>query len=240
MKQLKIAALVTAKGRNTLDHKHLLNVLGKPLVWYPINAVVKCKIIDRLYISSDDEEILKIGKSEGLRVIKQPDEISKPNSLHIDAIKYALKWMEEKDDFSPDILIVVLGNNVCFKTIWIEESIHILEREKQTSSVVPVYKQNDHHPYRAKRIDENGLLQTYFDWDDKKISTNRQDLPDNYFLCHNFWTMRVKKSLLKNDGQPPWSFMGRNIRPIVVDAGQDVHSVEDIPLCETWLENNGF
>ena len=77
-KKLKVAALVTARGNNTLEHKHLLLVKGKPLVWYPIEAVKNSPSIGKIYISSDDEEILRIGKEEGCGVIKRPEELSRP------------------------------------------------------------------------------------------------------------------------------------------------------------------
>lgn len=234
----KIGALITARGNNALKHKHLLLVLGKPLVEYPINAVKNCPMIDHIYISSDDKNILQLGSRKGCRAIERPSELSLPTSLHADAIFHALKVMKDEDSYRPDFLVVVLGNTVYFKSEWIKDSIKMLLKNNKISAVVPVYMQNDHHPYRAKYIDKNGFLQPYFDFSKKKISTNRQDLSKNYFLCHNFWTLRVSELLLCRDGQPPWTFMGKNIRPLIVKGGPDVHSKSDIKLSEICLKNN--
>lgn len=238
MNSQKIAALVTARGNNTFKQKHLAEVLDHPLVWYPISAAKKCSLFERLYISSDDNQILDIGKNEGYRLIKRPENISRPTSRHVDAIFHALEIMRENDNYVPDILVVILGNTVYFKEQWLTESIRRLVDDPSLSSVVPVYRQNDHHPYRAKHIDKNGLLQSYFDFPDG-ISTNRQDLPENYFLCHNFWALRISNSVFGgNKGQAPWNFMGDKISPLVLDAGLDVHSKEDIGICEEWLTRN--
>ncbi len=237
-KKLKIAALVTARGNNTLANKHLILVNKKPLVWYPISVAKKCHSIDSYYISSDDQEILRLGDKEGYKKIVRPKKISRPTSLHVDAIHHALSVMKTKDSYIPDILVVLLGNTVYFKPEWIEESIELLAKDKKASAVVPVYPQNDHHPYRAKFINNKGFLQTYFNFPKKSISTNRQDLPDNYFLCHNFWTLRISKSIQAKEGQQPWTFMGDNIKSLILDGGPDVHEKGDIESCKNWLKNN--
>lgn len=237
MKNLNITALITARGSNSLERKHLRLVSGKPLIEYPFMIAQKCHSFTNFYVSSDDVEILKIGKQYGFTPIKRPVELSTSTALHTDAIKHALKTMEQ-DSVRPDILVVILGNTVYLKSDWIEDSIKIIKTNSYLSSVVPVYLDQDHHPYRAKTLDKNGLLNPYFP-KMKNISTNRQDLPINYFLCHNFWTLNVKKSILQTrKGQPPWTFLGRKIYPLILDNHLDVHSEEDIVLCEHWLAKN--
>ena len=69
----------------------------------------------------------------------------------------------------------------------------ISEGFKKISSVVPVQQNNDFHPLRAKKF-QNNKLKPYLN-NSKNVSTNRQDLENNYFLCHNFWTIRTKEIL---------------------------------------------
>ena len=103
-----------------------------------------------------------------------------------------------------------------------------------------VYKEMDHHPYRAKRVNEQGFLQSFFDFGDRAVSTNRQDLPTNYFLCHNFWVLHTKRALECLQGDPPWRFMGGTVKPYVMDEGVDVHSEEDIVRVQRWLRTHGM
>ena len=180
-KKIKVTALVTARGKNTLKKKHLILVNKKPLVWYPINIAKKCTSIDDYYISSDDKDILKLGEDSGYETIVRPDNIANSTALHVEAITHALSVIKSNHNYTPDILVVLLGNAVYFKPEWIDEGIDLLMNDENISAAVPVYAQNDHHPYRAKYIDDNGFLQTYFDFSKKKVSTNRQDLRDNYF-----------------------------------------------------------
>lgn len=235
---MKITALLTAKGKSTLTNKNILPVKGKPLSYYPAAAARRSSSITAFYASSDSDTILDMAHGLGYRRIRRPDELAQPESKHVDAILHALRVMEETDGYRPDILVVLLGNNVTTKTEWIDEGIRHLLNDSTLSAAVPVHNDQDHHPFRAKRIDSEGLLDTFFDFRGKKISTNRQELEPCYYLCHNFWILNVVRSIFAEGGQPPWSFMGSRVKPIFVDECFDVHDENDIMLCEKWMERN--
>lgn len=233
---MKIAALLTGRGNNTMKDKNVRLVLGKPLLYYPAMAAKNCKLITDFYVSSDDEKILLAAEECGYKRIVRPAEFALPTSQHVDAIIHALKKMEE-DGCIPDILVVLLANSGIIKTSWIEESINNLINNPRLSASCPVLLEMDNHPYRSKRLREDGCLDTWFDFRGQKISTNRQDLPMNFVLCHNFWTLRLKNSLFSSEeGQQPWTFMGNNIKPIVVKESFDVHDEDDLQRTERWLK----
>ena len=237
---MKIAALLTGRGNNTLKDKNVLPVLGKPLLYYPAMAAKTCNLITDFYVSSDDEKILKAASDCGYKKIVRPVELAAPTSQHVDAIRHALGVMKQ-DGVEPDILVVLLANPGIVKTEWIEESITQLLKDEALSASVPVLLEMDNHPYRSKRLREDGCLDTWFDFRGKNISTNRQDLPMNFVLCHNFWTLNLKNSLYSStEGQQPWTFMGSNIKPIVVKESFDVHDEDDIRRTEKWLQEEGI
>ena len=237
---MKIAALLTGRGNNTLKDKNVLPVLGKPLLYYPAMAAKTCNLITDFYVSSDDEKILKAASDCGYKKIVLPVELAAPTSQHVYAIRNALGVMKQ-DGVEPDILVVLLANSGIVKTEWIEESITQLLKDEALSASVPVLLEMDNHPYRSKRLREDGCLDTWFDFRGKNISTNRQDLPMNFVLCHNFWTLNLKNSLYSStEGQQPWTFMGSNIKPIVVEESFDVHDEDDIRRTEKWLLEEGI
>ena len=115
----------------------------------------------------------------------------------------------------------------------------MIYNDDSITSVVPVEIDQDHHPFRAKTIDKNGSLIPFFDFNGQKISSNRQDLSKCVFLCHNFWTLNCRKSILSNaPGQAPWTFLGNNIKPIEVVGCFDVHDINDIEKTEAWIKQN--
>ena len=237
---MKVAALLTGRGNNTLKDKNVLPVLGKPLLYYPAMAARHCKLITDFYVSSDDDKILDAASICGYKKIRRPEELASPTSQHIDAIKHALKVMRT-DGVEPDILVVLLANSGIVKTEWVETSINNLLSDSRLSASVPVLLEMDRHPYRSKCLREDGCLGTWFDFKGQNISTNRQDLPQNFVLCHNFWTLNLRNSLYSDDeGQQPWAFMGNYIKPIIVKESFDVHDEEDILRTEKWLIAEGI
>ena len=231
---------MTGRGNNTLKDKNVLPVLGKPLLYYPAMAARSCELITDFYVSSDDEKILNAAAECGYKKILRPAELALPTAQHVDAIVHALKLMKE-DGVEPDILVVLLANSGIVKKEWIQESIDNLISNPELSASVPVLLEQDHHPYRCKCLREDGCLGTWFDFKGRDISTNRQDLPMNFVLCHNFWTLNLKNSLYSDvAGQQPWTFMGNNIKPIVVKESFDVHDEEDLKRTEKWILQEGI
>ncbi|MBQ7866765.1 MAG: CMP-N-acetylneuraminic acid synthetase [Clostridia bacterium] len=235
---MKVYALLTGRGNNTLKDKNVLDCLGHPVLYYPANSASHAKTIDKKYCSSDDPKILTEAEKLGHKAIVRPAELALPTSQHVDCILHGLKIIE-KDAGMPDILVVTLANNVTIKSEWIDECVKMMQQDMTISAVVPVYQDNDHHPLRAKTVDENGRLQMYEKGIKEKISTNRQDLPVCYFLAHNFWVLNVKNLLeSKAEGQQPWGFMGNNIAYYEIDHSIDIHENIDLYIAQEWIKEN--
>ena len=236
---MKVVALLTGRGGNTLADKNVLPVLGKPLLAYPAAAAKSSGVVDDFYVSSDCKKILDAASLEGYKKIIRPKEFATSTAKHIDVIKHALSYLQEEQVY-PDILIVLMANSGTIKADWIVQAVNMLKEDQTLSSVVPVFNDQDHHPYRAKRLDADGKLQPFFDFKGMEVSTNRQELEPCFFLCHNFWVMNLKNSFYCEGGQKPWMFLGENVKPIIVDESFDVHNMQDIKRTEDWLIKNGL
>lgn len=234
---MRTIALLTGRGNNTLKDKNILDILGKPVLYYPANAGIKSKSIDLFYCSSDDEKILSIAQEIGYTPIKRPAELALPSAQHIDCIMHAYDIIE-KDGQVPDILVVILANNVTVKSEWIDNCVSIMKNDMSISAVVPVYEDNDHHPLRAKTRNSDGTLSMYEKGITEKISTNRQDLPECLFLSHNFWVLNTKFLLSGEEGQQPWGFMGNKIVPYMIDESIDIHNEIDLLIAKEWIKKN--
>lgn len=241
MKENKtVVALLTGRGNNTLKDKNVLDILGHPVLYYPATAGNGCEYIDGYYCSSDDEKILKAAEESGYERIVRPAELAAPTAQHVDCIIHGLKEIRERG-VNPDIIVVLLANNVTVKPEWITDCIDMMVANPSLTSVVPVYKDNDHHPLRAKSLNSDGLLEMYEKGVDKPLSTNRQDLPPCYFLSHNFWVLRTDYlDTDMSDGQQPWSFMGPSIAPYEIEESIDIHDEEDLVKAANWLKMQGL
>lgn len=234
---MKVTALLTGRGNNTLKDKNVLDVLGHPVIYYPAHAGRMAKTIDSYYCSSDDEKILSAAKEEGYTPIVRPPELAAPTAQHVDAIMHAINVIKAKEELA-DILIVILANKVTITSEWIDTCVKMMKDDMTISAVVPVYEDNDHHPLRGKRV-VNGRLEMYEQNVTGKVSTNRQDLPTCYFLSHNFWVLNTKLLLeSKGEGQQPWGFMGNNIAYFEIDESIDIHKEIDLAVASQWIREN--
>lgn len=233
-----IVALLTGRGNNSLKDKNILPVFGKPLLYYPAMAAKASGVITDFFVSSDDEKILLAAAACGYKSIVRPDELARPDSQHVDVIDHAIVEME-KLGLKPDILVVLLANTVMVKPEWVRDCVIGILENPTLTTMAPVYREMDHHPFRAKQLNENGELVPFFDFSKSKISTNRQDLPAAFFLCHNFWVLNLNQ-IDRSVGLAPWTFMGNRVKPYEVEEAFDVHTMDDIKICEKWLIENGI
>ncbi len=234
---MKVTALLTGRGNNTLPDKNVLEILGHPVLYYPAHAGRMAECVDTYYCSSDDEKILKAAEEEGYRRIVRPGELALPSAQHIDAIRHAMTVIEKQEKLA-EIFVVLLANNVTVKSDWINTCVEMMKADMTISAVVPVYQDNDHHPLRSKRAVDH-RLQMYERDVHGTVSTNRQDLPACYFLSHNFWVLNTKLLTEQgNSGQQPWSFMGHNIAYIEIEESIDIHKEVDLLVAREWIRKN--
>jgi CMP-N,N'-diacetyllegionaminic acid synthase len=234
---MKIVALLNGRGNNTLKDKNVREVCGKPLLAYPAEAAKQSSLIMDFYVSSDDEKIRSAANKFGYKKINRPEEFGRPDSNQEDVIFHALGEMKD-EGVEPDILVILLANAVSVKAEWIDACISEIQNDPSLSAVVPVVSDLDHHPYRAKRRGDEGLLEPFFDFGGREISGNRQEIGDCFFLCHNFWVLNVKNSICSKKGQAPWKFMGDRIKPFEIEWSVDVHTEEDLNRSQLWIEKN--
>ena len=190
---MKIAALLTGKKNSSLKNKNILKIKNKPIFTFPAVEAKKSKMIDSFFVSSDSRYILNYCYKLGYNKINRPKKLATKNAKHYDVLLHAIKFMK-KENYYPDVLVVLLANAPIIKAKWINNCIKKIRKNKNLSAVVPVVLNNDHNPFRAKKI-VNGYIKN-FNKTKKNISSNRQDLEKSFFLCHNFWVLKVK-SLFK-------------------------------------------
>jgi spore coat polysaccharide biosynthesis protein SpsF len=69
---MKIVAIIQARcGSKRLPRKHLLKVLGKPIIWYLIKRLKKIELLDEIVLATtknkEDKELVKIAKKLNIK-----------------------------------------------------------------------------------------------------------------------------------------------------------------------------
>jgi len=86
----KLAALIPARGGSKgVPRKNIHDLAGYPLLAYSILACKKCNGIDRIIVSTDDEEIAEVAIRFGAEVpFLRPKEYAQDNSTDLDVVKH--------------------------------------------------------------------------------------------------------------------------------------------------------
>jgi CMP-N,N'-diacetyllegionaminic acid synthase len=88
---MNVAIIPARGGSKGLPRKNIKLLLGKPLISYSISQCLNSKAIDRVYVSTDDDEIASISKSYGAEVICRPKLISGDTATSESAIIHAVE-----------------------------------------------------------------------------------------------------------------------------------------------------
>jgi CMP-N,N'-diacetyllegionaminic acid synthase len=240
--------LITARAGSSLADKCLRPILGMSSLDRAIEAVSCAGIFDKFYVSTDCPKILEACKHSAFETIQRPDYLSGDTASHSDVINHSLNIFPAP----PDYLCIVLPNNPFITPDLLVKSFNLLIGDPAATSVIPVYQDNDHHPFRSKILDRKGRLRSFgsvFNLHDvHQLSSNRQSLQPSFFPAHNFWFLRVRlvqdssSSIrqLRDDGDPPWGFFGPQSLPIFMQYSHDIHTEIDLTICENLLRQSSY
>ena len=95
----KIIGLIPARGGSTrVKDKNIRSLNGSPLISWTINTLLSSKLIDDVYVSTDDNRIKTISLDYGAKVIDRPKDISNEYSQLESAIKHAITKIDDDID----------------------------------------------------------------------------------------------------------------------------------------------
>lgn len=105
----KILAVIPARsGSKRLPDKNILDLGGKPLIWWSIKAGLDSKFIDTLMISTDSKKIAEMALSFGADVpFIRPKALSSDSSSSFDVVEHAVKYYREKLGMEFDAAILL-------------------------------------------------------------------------------------------------------------------------------------
>ncbi|HWR27323.1 MAG TPA: acylneuraminate cytidylyltransferase family protein, partial [Candidatus Thermoplasmatota archaeon] len=171
----QILAIIPARsGSKRIPKKNIKMLYGKPLLAYTIDSVKNSCHVTRFVVSTEDNEIAKISQSYGAEVIIRPPELARDESPTEDVIINVLEQLKNKEQYSPDIIILLQPTSPLRTTDDIDGAIKTF-LASSGDSLISVTEYG-HTPYWAFRI-EKGFLKQEFTLGPLKRS---QDLPTLY------------------------------------------------------------
>lgn len=181
----RVLALITARGGSKgLPRKNVLLAGGKPLIAWTVEAAISAECVDRVVVSSDDDEIIAAAKAAGCDVpFCRPAYLASDMASSIDVVLHALDQLPEYD------YVILLQPTSPLRTAADIEAAFGLMLEKSAPSCVSICEA-DQSPYWMYRLSNDGRLQELLTNNNEKV-TRRQDLPPVYVLNGAIYIARI-------------------------------------------------
>lgn len=101
---MNVAIIPARGGSKGLPGKNIRPLAGKPLIVWSIDQALSSSSVNRVIVSTDDEEIASISESAGAEVIYRPASISGDTASSESALRHVLDTLAERDE-APENLI---------------------------------------------------------------------------------------------------------------------------------------
>jgi len=175
---MKVLGIIPARGGSKgIPGKNIKLLAGKPLLQYTFEAAKNSKLLNKVILSSDDEDIIQIARQLELEVpFKRPAHLAEDYSSSLAVVQHALNYyLEQGIQFDAVCLLQV--TTPFRKPRLIDESILKFKDGNFDSLVSAREVPAEYNPHWVFE-ENNGTLKIATG--EKEIISRRQDLPKAY------------------------------------------------------------
>ena len=125
----RVLSIIPARGGSKgLSRKNIVNLAGKPLIVWTIEASLGSKYITKTVVSSDDKEILDISVEYGAEIIRRPDYLAGDTTTSESVVSHAIDYLQSTgEEF--DIVVLLQPTSPLRNAKDIDNSFEKLFRE---------------------------------------------------------------------------------------------------------------
>jgi len=240
------ALLLGREGSVGFPGKNVYQILGRPLVAYPLLAAREAKQVGRVYVSTDSPRLKEIAQAYDARVIDRPPHLATNKALGEDAYKHGYEVIRDelrRDDHEVELLVLLFANAATITAKLIDEGIEVLRVRPEYDSAISVSCYNMWSPLRARRIGSDGLLEPFVPFealgDPRTLNCDRDSQGDVWFADQGVSIVRPRNLDNLHEGLLPQKWQGRKIYPLKQWGGLDVDYQWQMPGVEYWLRAHG-
>ncbi|EDA0873306.1 acylneuraminate cytidylyltransferase [Campylobacter jejuni] len=213
-KKMTLAIIPARAGSKGIKNKNLALLHDRPLLYYTINAAKNSKYVDKIVLSSDGDDILEYGQTQGVDVLKRPKELALDDTTSDKVVLHTLSFYKDYEN------IVLLQPTSPLRTnVHIDEAF--LKFKNENSNALISVVECDNKILKAF-IDDNGNLKGICD--NKYPFMPRQKLPKTYMSNGAIYI--VKSNLFLNNP----TFLQEKTSCYIMDekASLDIDTTEDL------------
>ena len=224
-KNKKIIAIIPARGGSKgIPNKNIVDLCGKPLIQYSIDAAQNSKYIDKVIVSTDSEKIAEVSRKCGANVpFLRPESISGDVARSSEVVIHGIDFLKENYGDEYDYVILLQPTSPLRTAKHIDKAIELCINS-DSSSLVSVKEVNE-NPIIMRTIENNKLNEVLkFDGDNLR----RQDLPKFYIFNGAIYITTV--DFIKDN----MVFVDDNTLPFIMEeqVSIDIDNMIDLKVVE--------
>ena len=223
---MNVAAIILARGGSKgIPLKNVIDFCGKPLIAWTIQQLQQAKGINSIWVSSDNEEILSIGRNYGVESIRRPTEISGDLATAESGLFHALELIE-KQIRNIDLVLAPQVTSPLRESSDIERGLNDFQ-EQHFDSMFSCSVVKD--LFFWEKTPSDNLRSVNYDY---KSRQRRQDIPDKFIENGSFYLF--KPNVLRKHNNR----LGGKIGITLMDFWKmfEVDSMEDLRICEALMK----
>ena len=143
---MNTVAIIPARGGSKgIPRKNIKELCEKPLITYIIETALRVEELDRVIVSTEDKEIAEVAKKCGAEVpFMRPEELARDETPTLPVLQHAVKYLEEKENYKPDIIVLLYATSPLLKHERVSEAIKLL-KARGFDSVLSVVEDRGHY-----------------------------------------------------------------------------------------------
>lgn len=222
---MKVLGVIPARGGSkSIPRKNLADVSGRPLLSFIIEAALAARRLDRVVVSTEDEEIASVAKRWGAEVpFQRPQELAVDEIGLVPVAQHAMRAMDGLG-FVADIVVSIQATSPFLGGDDIDLTVAKLE-ETDADSVASVQPIDHEHPFWAKRL-EGDRVQPFNEYTNESF-LQRQDLPPAYIYDGGIF---VRKRRLLEEWSGKDFGLGDDVRAVVLGGWKSLHIDDPLHL----------
>lgn len=217
------AVIIPARGGSKrIRRKNIASFLGKPIIQYSIETVIRAEIYDEIIISTDDQEISDLASSLGIITLPdRPSYLSGDNCSIIDVAKYEIRKNNLKDFLSVTVLFACAPLVTPCDLVKATEEF---EQQQHCSSLMTVAE----YPVPTEWALTIESKEAVFE-QPVRLKESAADLITRYYDAGQFYIYHPGKFLTSNSG-----LVTQGIMPFIIPREQavDIDTVADWQFAE--------
>jgi CMP-N-acetylneuraminic acid synthetase len=224
-----LAVIPARGGSKRLPRKNVLDLAGKPLIAWTIEASRHSSYIDKTLVSSDDDEILSIAEAYSADILRRPSELASDTSSSFDAIRHAIESSAQQYDY----LVLLQPTSPLRDKNNINATIELLE-QKKADAIISVCEM-EHSPLWANTLPNDGAMDNFLR--NELINQRSQDLPKHYRLNGAIYICKIDRLLEEGS-----FFIKDNIFSYIMETEKsiDIDSSSDFSFAQWKMENRAL